>query len=546
MQLFYNCIEEETFKREIAVIGGSMERSKTPLLYSPFQNSKQKSCDISNGLSVSRTEISDTKSVEQSTTTGSIENQNIQSLGNLMCENGSNNLEALFKGKDESKKDKKRKRKEKAIEKEKNRRGKKRSRKKHKERSQCGETLEWSLSNEKTSLKLSAKSVSPYTPPSLDLNDNIGDAIFANDGFTSQPRDIHRKSSNNISRPDDLLANDHMNLNGSPKAQKDNDDNSHDDMFSALRQDYQKDEPNVENQDDIHKELLQQTQNIVDRNSIGFEFPPPLLCSERFIENYSQTATELTSGSWSNLKTDESLKTRMRFLVCDCPLVDEIHVDIELPCQSAIAVTTVSSWYSRGDCLVRDASKRLLEVAATGRYQMLMVVLSIDIPLSPTVANDIATLQNSIVVQSGNPCFNVNIQYATPSSLGNVIGSRVMDVLKSYLVNLTFNEFSWIENCSTDVGIQERSRFLLQIAPSMTAFSALQCIRCYSNIALTTFDDDTEFEFEAGSSLSCFLQHISRTNKFNVEEVVRRQGVTCANSQSLIHLILAITVALSN
>ena len=515
-------------KHEIAVIGGSIDRNRLPLVFSPFKNSPQVSTELSSKIPVVNNESNYVVPNDEPKVTKTQEKINDSTV-----------VES-YEGTVGDNKHKKRKRKEKK------KRERKRSKRRDRDQKESYNLRKSNESNkkvmtqitEKTSPQLLTNMVSPLSPAfsSYIRNENDGslETIHkinmksypeTNDNCVENCRELNDNSIINVKKFSEQHLEHHLR-------------NNVDVSSNETREEF-----DAKSVDNIQEEFLYQNNDGRNKNLTSLEFPIPLLCSEKFLESYSQTAIELSSGSWKDNCTSEKVYSHMRFLVCDCPVVDEIDVDIELPCQSAITVTLLSSWYVGQNCSVRDLSKRLLEVTATGRYRMLIVILSVDIPLSQTVTNDIATLQNSIIVQSGNPCSYVNIQFTHPSTLGYVIGSRVLDTITMSQNNVSIGDFSWIESCATDVGIQERVRFLLQIAPSMTALLAFECIRCYYNVALLTFEEATEFE--AGSAMSCFFQHISRTNRSKVVDVVRSQGVTCVSERPLIQLILAINVSLS-
>lgn len=281
----------------------------------------------------------------------------------------------------------------------------------------------------------------------------------------------------------------------------------------------------------------------------SIEYSRHLLVSENFVENYIDVSAELCTGKWFGSEDEiDSLKKR-NFILCDCPLLDNAGVDIEIG-YDALAITNVSSWYACPENSVRSFAKKVVQIAATNRYEKLMIFLSLDIPLTPTVASDIALLQNALIIESDEPCTSIGIQLSCQSSIGKLLGNTLVNfIIENFNSNREENhlrDLSWLETYAMDINFQDRAQFLLGISPSMTVLGALECLKCYSILVLASFDEEDSDVNVAGRALSCFIQHISKSsNRLNIKEVVRRQGIVHASTQSLQQILQAVTLSFS-
>jgi hypothetical protein len=198
-----------------------------------------------------------------------------------------------------------------------------------------------------------------------------------------------------------------------------------------------------------------------------------LLSSEVFLENFTETIAELASGRWRKTLSPADKNQIYALLdrnitICDCPLVDLCGVDIELNGQGVI-VFRLSS-YLENDQGIQKASRefirRLVLLAASGRYSSLHVLLCVDIDITSTVSNEIATLQNALVQQSGCYC-QVTFEFVAPRILSASLGLRLLS---------SPSHGSNICDVVSDENTLERARFLIMLVPSMTIHMALKCL----------------------------------------------------------------------
>lgn len=208
-----------------------------------------------------------------------------------------------------------------------------------------------------------------------------------------------------------------------------------------------------------------------------------LLTSERFLESHGVVVAELASGSWqkSLLESEENIvdDTLLRgVVVCDCPLLDIADVDIELSDNSAVIVQYLSNWSEKAEIVgslngqqgSRAFIRRLVLLAASGRYNAIHVLLCLDVEMSSTLSGDIITLQNAVNRQSGCPAEHVTFEFVAPRSLAAAIALRFMSLSTNPQESTLLAEFILDEN------VRERARFLVMLAPTMTVHMALRCL----------------------------------------------------------------------
>jgi len=228
--------------------------------------------------------------------------------------------------------------------------------------------------------------------------------------------------------------------------------------------------------------------------------PLILIASERFLERFGEVITEIASGRWLRALADKELKevknaaadrvyevkhgrgldltecNPKRITVCDCPLVDIAGADIELADSSAIVVECLSSWTdgsTSSDVAQKGARafmRRLVLLAASGRYASIHVILCLDIDVSGVLSSEIFTLQNALIQQSGCFCEDVSFEYVAPRTLPSSIAFRASTTPSSH-------QSHWISNMLHDENVIERARFLLNIVPTMSVHMALSCLR---------------------------------------------------------------------
>ena len=197
------------------------------------------------------------------------------------------------------------------------------------------------------------------------------------------------------------------------------------------------------------------------------------LCSESFLENWGQATTLLLSGRWcSALHVASSGHAHHqgagRVRLHDCPLLDEAGIDIELGGSRAILVLQLSSWMQSSD--LKTSVRRLVKLMAMGRYSTIDILLCLDHSLNSETARDLAVLQNAVTKQRKGKC-SVSFQTLRGQALPAVIAHRALSTASE------FQDKIGIDESVTDSRVQERVRFLLSLAPSLSVLGGFQLLR---------------------------------------------------------------------
>ena len=220
-----------------------------------------------------------------------------------------------------------------------------------------------------------------------------------------------------------------------------------------------------------------------------------LFCSEQFIETWSQTATELSSGKWvHHIWNDESTQitrssSQYQIHLKDCLLLDDCQVDIEFPNRTAVKVIQFGDQNCSDQSIIetnpKSIIKTIVNLAASDRYCTIHLIMVLHTTETSKYLSDIANLQNAIVKQQGCPCDNLFFQYTQPALLSTVIATISSKHLKNDL----------LANIDIETRIIEKARFLLSIVPTLTAFD---CIVLLSKRNMTLKD-----HIQSIMSISC-------------------------------------------
>ncbi|KAL3781743.1 hypothetical protein HJC23_004842 [Cyclotella cryptica] len=199
-----------------------------------------------------------------------------------------------------------------------------------------------------------------------------------------------------------------------------------------------------------------------------------LLSGEHFLENFPETIAELASGRWVKfLAPGETLKVsklaNKQISIVDCPLVDCAGVDIEIPDGKGVIVHRLTSWFEDNQNVQKGSRafiRKLVLLAASGRYNYLHVILCVDNDFTSTLSNEVVTLQNALVQQSG--C-HMTFEFVT---------LRILSAsLALLLVSNSIHDTN-IADLVSDEDTVERARFLINLVPSMPVHVALKCLGC--------------------------------------------------------------------
>ena len=203
-----------------------------------------------------------------------------------------------------------------------------------------------------------------------------------------------------------------------------------------------------------------------------------VLCSEQFLEDFSQAAAELSSGRWvGKHATEGAVETSdfsqgdsgKKFNLRDCSLVDDCGVDVELPDRVAIKIVRIESRLRQGIFDSRTEARQLVQLASCGRYKTIhtIVVLDANKPNFNYYLDDFSTLQNSVVKQRGCLCHQISFQYCAPSSLSFIIAKLAFTNLRTSDSPVICFDYSCVD----------KGAFLLGLVPSMTVHECLLKLR---------------------------------------------------------------------
>lgn len=224
-----------------------------------------------------------------------------------------------------------------------------------------------------------------------------------------------------------------------------------------------------------------------------------ILSSENFLELFGESIMELASGRWYNTLTsaekvqianvlnsnkesvenglDPGIPTRAKINVSDCPLLDIAGADMELADDKALIVQRISTLNQSST----EFMKRLVIMAASGRYRSIHVILCVDTDIRPS---EIMTMQNALMQQNGCPCETVTFEYTSPRTLSSSIAWQFCN-------SSEIHKSSRVSHFASDENVQERARFLICLVPTMTVQNALRSLRSNSfGISEDEFEDD--------------------------------------------------------
>ena len=193
---------------------------------------------------------------------------------------------------------------------------------------------------------------------------------------------------------------------------------------------------------------------------------------------------ELAGEGWGNVHT---LRERKRLpteqirsiLLYDSVLIDGQQVDIELPGKAAVVALRLSSWSSSMSAQgeppkeAKHFVRRLVNVAALGRYKVLHVLLCADVDVSPSLLNGIGIFQNAMSLES----VKTIVHHVTTKTIAPAVANLMLSAYDRCGREIDADT-AWIEDVSsTDEPLLERVRLLLSLCSSMTAMRAFELAR---------------------------------------------------------------------
>ena len=140
--------------------------------------------------------------------------------------------------------------------------------------------------------------------------------------------------------------------------------------------------------------------------------------------------------------------------------------------------------------------RRLVDVAALGRYKVLHVLLCADVDVSPSLLNGICLFQNAMSLES----VKTIVHHVTNKTIAPAIANLMLSAYDRCGREID-SDTAWIEDVSsTDEPILERVRLLLSVCSSMTAMRAFELARLPRPLAHIMLDIVGEREGGAGQN----------------------------------------------
>lgn len=208
----------------------------------------------------------------------------------------------------------------------------------------------------------------------------------------------------------------------------------------------------------------------------------PLLCSESFLEQCSQAASELSSGRWIKALTkypnrhcaliEDDFQTK--FDLHDCSLVDDCGIDLEFPDSVAIKVLRLTSLFENSSFDGKESAKDFVKLSLSGRYEVIHFLVILDTLDSSYYHEAFTLIQNALVKQQGCPCQQISFQYLDSTNLSSIIAQLALSHQKPVDMN-----------CYTlENQVMERATLLLGMSPSMTIHECISflCTRKGMNL----------------------------------------------------------------
>jgi len=202
--------------------------------------------------------------------------------------------------------------------------------------------------------------------------------------------------------------------------------------------------------------------------------PIRLLCSEAFVDSFGEVIAEIVRGEGGSNNCDSSDTCHRPIRFTDTDLVDACAVDIELPSRSAMVVSILSQIRNDSGGILGAFLPRIVDLAATHRYNHLFIVVCVDVEVDSVISRDLVRLQTAFL-----PCGisqpQISVQWSSRRSLGACIGrtighfstGRASGFPPSF--SLSNVNLEWLSDPRTC----QRLKFFLSIIPTLSVTGAL-------------------------------------------------------------------------
>ncbi|GKY91612.1 hypothetical protein MPSEU_000133000 [Mayamaea pseudoterrestris] len=217
--------------------------------------------------------------------------------------------------------------------------------------------------------------------------------------------------------------------------------------------------------------------------------PMRILCSESFLQTWSDLVAELGSGRWKALTTDQDQENNTPLPglpvmgrpieLIDSPLVDKCGVDIELPNRQAIIVHSLSALDDETDAkqLVLEFARLVLEE----RYTLFHIIVCCDTIMTAALSRRLANLVvagEGLNVEKISP-FTTRVVMASPESISATIAATVSAAAS----DSASQGMSPPASLAGDAKIIAYAKMLLIAAPMFSASGAIQCVDLVNKLA---------------------------------------------------------------
>jgi len=203
----------------------------------------------------------------------------------------------------------------------------------------------------------------------------------------------------------------------------------------------------------------------------AFSLMPPvrILCSEKFLERWPAVFAELSSGRWVD-GVDASLNgpkvgvSGRKIQLFDSDLLDGSIVDIELPGRDALVVVQLSDFETGA----KDIVLSITRLSAQSIYRNINVFLVYDVPITKNIIHRLTQLETAAFGTAANMPSRVVFKTTTPGALSCSIATA------TFFSSPEVGE--GMQEIDMEKEISERARFLMSIAPMLSATGAVQVL----------------------------------------------------------------------
>lgn len=218
--------------------------------------------------------------------------------------------------------------------------------------------------------------------------------------------------------------------------------------------------------------------------------PIRVLCSENFLETWSDLVADLGSGHWKALAVDHgadqlyvppaSIVVGRQIELIDSPLIDTCGVDIELPGRVAVIVHSLAAL--ENEAAAKEIVLDLARVVAGGRYRCIHVIICCDVSLTEQMTRHVASLQAvGLRCSSSGSSTSTHFKMASQVSISACIAATVFEASRACIdqgIGL-----SLVLDIQDDTEIRDKAKFLITLIPMLTASGAIQCLQLTRRLA---------------------------------------------------------------